>query len=223
MHSSKLRLPLLQSAELDDNRDGKTDRLELIIQMPLSHVEHIYNFNALVCFKVKFNSKVKYIFDAVSLINYNSAVSLGHLFVDGDLILRQNKVLSSKGGFVLSTEDFDHFSFCFHYRYRIPYEGDSLFDSSGRDFNTASIAHIMQKNSARDCKCSGNSMSLSDILFSIDAFPKQLRIARPPNCRCPFACRGRDFPAVLQRHHCGAHSGAVCQASCDERNSSTQW
>ncbi len=100
-HANNLRVPELQSAELDDNRDGKTDRLELTIQMPLSPKEQVYNFNVLIHYKVKFNSKVKYIFDAVSVVSFDSALSLGHVTVDGDLLLRQAKRLSAKGGSVL--------------------------------------------------------------------------------------------------------------------------
>lgn len=85
---------------MDENRDGKIDRLELTIQMPLSAEEQIYNFNVLIHCKVKFDSKVKYIFDAVSLISFDSALSLGRVTVEGDLWLRQLRLLNAKGGSV---------------------------------------------------------------------------------------------------------------------------
>ena len=40
-------MPVLQSAELDDNRDGVIDRLEINVKMPIDINETITRFDAL--------------------------------------------------------------------------------------------------------------------------------------------------------------------------------
>lgn len=93
-----LRIPLFQSAELDDNRDGKTDRIEIAMQMPLAPTETVHGFTALVYCNSRLESKAKYIFDAVSYVNYESMSAMTQLNVDGDLVLRQTWPLTAKGG-----------------------------------------------------------------------------------------------------------------------------
>lgn len=100
LNTEILRIPLFQSAELDDNRDGFTDRLELGIQMPLTPAECIYSLNSVVYFDVKFETIAKYEFDAVSYINFESTSCIAKVDIDGDLLLRQTWPLSAKGGLV---------------------------------------------------------------------------------------------------------------------------
>lgn len=96
-----LRIPVLQSAELDDNRDGLMDRLELSIQMPLASSEEIWGIGALFFHDVQVSKKARYLFDAAAYVNYQSASGMTSLKVDGDLTLRQTWALNSKGGLKL--------------------------------------------------------------------------------------------------------------------------
>lgn len=98
LNYANLRMPLFQSAEFDDNRDGLTDRLELSMQMPLATNESIYSFNSIVYFDVQFSSKAKYEFDAVSYTNFGSPSAIAKVNIDGDLLLRQTWPLIAKGG-----------------------------------------------------------------------------------------------------------------------------
>lgn len=98
LYGNDLRIPLFKSAELDDNRDGKTDRLEMSFQVPLAPTEMISGVTALTYYNVQLKNKVKYIFDAVSVIDYDSSSFISQLDVDGDLMLRQKWPLISKGG-----------------------------------------------------------------------------------------------------------------------------
>lgn len=136
LFSSDLRTPIFRSAEMDDNRDGITDRLELSVQLPVSSTEKITGFTTLVYFDVQLNSVAKYLVDSVIFINYESGSPIGKLNIEGDMKLRQTWPLSSYGG------------------YKTPYQSDPLFPSfsygsSASDFY---IENIMKKNNARNCK-----------------------------------------------------------------------
>lgn len=98
LYSEHVRIPLFQSAELDDNRDGRTDRVEIALQMPLAPKEQIHGFTALVYFNTKLDSKAKYIFDAASYTTYESMSAITQLNMDGDLLLRQTWPFAVKGG-----------------------------------------------------------------------------------------------------------------------------
>ena len=98
LNAGHLRMPLLKSAELDDNRDGKIDRIELSVQMPLAPTETVNSFTALVYCNSQISSKARYIFDTVSYINYESMSAMMQLNMDGDFLLRQTWPLSAKGG-----------------------------------------------------------------------------------------------------------------------------
>jgi hypothetical protein len=98
LFSSHLRIPILRSAELDDNRDGITERIELGIQLPLFPAEKVTKFTALVYHDVELKDKARCLFDAVSYISYESGLSLGSVHIDGDIIIRQTWPLEVKGG-----------------------------------------------------------------------------------------------------------------------------
>jgi hypothetical protein len=106
-------MPLFQSAELDDNRDGKTDRIEIAMQMPLAPTETVNGFTALVYSNSKLESKAKYIFDSASYVNYESMSAMTQLNIDGDFVLRQTWPLTAKGGYGrLPVVTFCHSEFC---------------------------------------------------------------------------------------------------------------
>lgn len=98
LNSETLRIPLFQSAELDDNRDGRTDRMEFGLQMPLAPKESIHGFTALVYVNTQLDSKARYVFDAVSYATFESASAINQLSLDGDLMFRQTWPLTVKGG-----------------------------------------------------------------------------------------------------------------------------
>lgn len=97
-YSSSLRIPVLNSIELDDNMDGVTDRLELSIRMPISSTEKITGISLLTYFDITINGKARLLIDAVSFINYDSSKSMSKLRIDGDLMFRQTWPLNTKGG-----------------------------------------------------------------------------------------------------------------------------
>ena len=95
-----LRVPILQSIEIDTNYDGRPDRIEFNVQLPLSAVENIYSFKALMFHDVTVNQKARYKFDGISLLQKDVAIALGYVAVDGDVTLKQTWPFIAKGGYV---------------------------------------------------------------------------------------------------------------------------
>lgn len=94
-----MRAPLFRSAEVDSNRDGLNERLEISAQLPLQNNEKITSVTTLLYFNVQFNSIAKYVFDSVGFINYESASPITSLQIDGDLLVRQTWPFSAYGGY----------------------------------------------------------------------------------------------------------------------------
>lgn len=98
LYSDYVRYPLLQSNEVDTNLDGKIDRIEINVQMPVQSYENIHDINCLVFHDVQFNGKAKLLIDAVSHVSYSSAVPVSAVHLDGDMVFRQTWPLAVKGG-----------------------------------------------------------------------------------------------------------------------------
>ena len=91
-------MPILQSAELDDNKDGVMDRLEIGIKMPVGVNETITRMDALLYHTATLSGRVKYVFDGVTFVTYESMIPIGNLHIDGDILFRQTATLNAKGG-----------------------------------------------------------------------------------------------------------------------------
>lgn len=100
-----MRAPLFRSAEVDTNRDGLNERLEISAQLPLQSNEKITSMTTLLFFNVQLNSIAKYVFDSVGFINYESGSPIADLQIDGDLLVRQTWPLSTYGGYKLLYSD----------------------------------------------------------------------------------------------------------------------
>lgn len=138
LFSDYVRYPLLQSNEVDTNLDGKVDRIEINVQMPIQSYENIHDINCLVFHDVQFNGKSKLLIDAVSHVSYSSVVAVSDVHIDGDLEFRQTWPLVAKGG------------------YRVPYETDPLLPTDlSPTFTSArevSMKNILKRSAARNCE-----------------------------------------------------------------------
>lgn len=122
--------------EMDDNNDGKMDRLEISAQLPVAANEKITGVSSLIYFDFQLNSVAKYLFDSVAFINFESGSPIAQLQIEGDLKLRQTWPLSAYGG------------------YKLPYRDDPLFPSFtyGSSADKFYVDTVMRKNNARNCK-----------------------------------------------------------------------
>jgi hypothetical protein len=128
-----VKFPILKSATLDDNRDGKMDRLEMSVALPLTKNELIYGFDCLIYYKSKLSSRAKVLFDTVSLIGYESGTPMEKVSIDGDFKLRQTYPFNVYGG------------------YRDLYHNDPLFDvTSKTSAKDVSIENIMKRYVGRN-------------------------------------------------------------------------
>ena len=155
-----MRVPVLSSAVFDDNRDGKPDRVEVNVQMPIRPTESVNSFTVLLYFNSQFSDQARYYFDSVAFYNYDTAAAMASLSVDGDYILRQTWPFDSSGG------------------YKVPYEDDQLIqinsDSSATDI---SISTMMREYNSRNCKLELLYFlsSVAHLIFNYFYFLLQLR------------------------------------------------
>ena len=93
-----LRTVVIRSVEVDDNRDGVMDRLEVGVQVPLGINETVTHMDLLLHHTVTLSNRVKYVFDGVTYVSCDSANPMGGVQLDGDIMIRQTATLQSKGG-----------------------------------------------------------------------------------------------------------------------------
>jgi hypothetical protein len=98
LYPSNTRIPILRSSELDDNRDGIMDRLELSVLLPLLPGESILSFSSILYEDIQLRDRAKILIDGITYLNYESAVPMASLTMDGDLLLRQSQPFSAYGG-----------------------------------------------------------------------------------------------------------------------------
>ena len=98
LYSNYLRPIIIRSVEVDDNRDGVMDRLEVGIQVPLGINETVSRMDLLLHHTVTLSNRVKYVFDGVTYVTCDSSNPMGGVQVDGDVLIRQTSTLQSKGG-----------------------------------------------------------------------------------------------------------------------------
>lgn len=101
LYNTNLRIPFLQSAEFDDNSDGKSDRLEVSVVMPTMPGEKINAVSGLLYHEVRLSDTVRYVYDAATFINYEGATPIEKVSFDGDITIKQTWPFSSKGGYVI--------------------------------------------------------------------------------------------------------------------------
>ncbi|XP_018606966.1 transmembrane protein 231 isoform X2 [Scleropages formosus] len=83
LQGNNLRIPSVSAREEDQNQDGKLDRLNLQLELPLRPEEQIYSVQLLVTFSYQ--------------LFYSSSVPGSQLFISGDLRLHQREPLLHRG------------------------------------------------------------------------------------------------------------------------------
>lgn len=133
--SSKVRTPILRSAEIDENKDGIPERLELSVNLPLRTGEKIFGFDIVTYHDAQLNSVARYFFDNIGYVHFEgSGLPLSKVNIDGDFILRQSWPLNAYGG------------------YKQLYSDALLYDLSSRPLSAAdiSISTILGKFNSRN-------------------------------------------------------------------------
>jgi hypothetical protein len=94
-----LRIPVIRSAEIDEDYDGVYDRLELSATMPLETGEAIYSAKIFIFFQLKLSKWAKLITHTMGYASYASPLAGTGYFLDGDLDFKQTWPLPVRGGF----------------------------------------------------------------------------------------------------------------------------
>lgn len=137
LFSSSVRTPIFRTAEIDDNNDGLSDRLEVSANLPVAANEKITGVSCAVYFDVQLNSIAKYLFDAVIFANYESGTPIAKLDMEGDMKIRLSWPLSAYGG------------------YKTPYQNDPLFPAFkfGTSAEEFYLDVITRKSNNRNSTC----------------------------------------------------------------------
>ncbi|XP_036391692.1 transmembrane protein 231 [Megalops cyprinoides] len=97
LQGGHLRIPAVSAREEDVNRDGKPDRLNLRIDVPLTADEQVYSVQLLLTFSYRLYRMSALTMQTLVLVQHASPVAGSRLFLDGDLRLRQRTPLPHRG------------------------------------------------------------------------------------------------------------------------------
>ncbi|KAG7473214.1 hypothetical protein MATL_G00093330 [Megalops atlanticus] len=97
LQGGNLRIPSVSAREEDLNRDGKLDRLNLQIDLPLTPDEQIYSVQLLLTFSYQLYRMSALTMQTLVYVQHASPVAGSRLFVDGDLRLQQRVPLAHRG------------------------------------------------------------------------------------------------------------------------------
>lgn len=93
----KLRIPLIQSHEVDTNQDGKKDFLNFEIQVPMKDSENVNSVQLLFFFDYKLHRFSTLQMESLAYIHYNSPIAGATFETEGELKLKQKYSLPHKG------------------------------------------------------------------------------------------------------------------------------
>lgn len=93
------RIPKISNREFDNDQDGKLDKLELNISLPLHKLEEVNGVSLILFFDYKLTSQIRLAMDTPLILEFkaNSAGSALNIF--GDLVFNQKQLLRSRQTF----------------------------------------------------------------------------------------------------------------------------
>ncbi|KAK3732038.1 hypothetical protein RRG08_026425 [Elysia crispata] len=94
---SKLRIPIIKAREDDLNHDGKYDRLDLNIEVPMLATDQVVGVKLLLFFYYRLRRFSQFHMESLAYIEHSSGVSGSSLQVFSDLSLQQKQLLGHKG------------------------------------------------------------------------------------------------------------------------------
>uniref|UniRef100_A0AAY4BAZ3 Transmembrane protein 231 n=1 Tax=Denticeps clupeoides TaxID=299321 RepID=A0AAY4BAZ3_9TELE len=94
---SSLRIPVVSVREEDRNQDGKMDRLDLQLDLPLKPEEEAYSAQLLLAFSYQLFRMSTVVMQTLAFVQHSSSVPGSRLFVSGDLRLQQREPLPHRG------------------------------------------------------------------------------------------------------------------------------
>ncbi|XP_035680504.1 transmembrane protein 231-like [Branchiostoma floridae] len=97
LQQGRVRVPLVKSREEDSNRDGKSDALQMTVQVPLLDTEEVYSVDLLLFFQYKLYIFSAFTMECMAYLQHTSPLPGADLTVVGDLRLHQKYPLGHTG------------------------------------------------------------------------------------------------------------------------------
>lgn len=97
LQGDNLRIPSVSVREEDLNQDGKVDRLNLHLQLPLKDQEQVYSVQLLLTFSYQLFRMSRVVMQSLAFVHHSSSVPGSQLFISGDLRLQQRAPLPHRG------------------------------------------------------------------------------------------------------------------------------
>ncbi|XP_072374072.1 transmembrane protein 231 isoform X1 [Scyliorhinus torazame] len=97
LQGDNLRFPLVTAMEEDQNLDGKMDRLNFRLELPLQPSEQVYNVQFILTFSYKLFRMSTFMMQSMAYAYFSSSIPGSQFTVNGDLKLHQREPLRHKG------------------------------------------------------------------------------------------------------------------------------
>ncbi|XP_059178805.1 transmembrane protein 231-like [Physella acuta] len=94
---SQLRIPIVKAREDDLNGDGKYDRLNLDLEIPMAGEDQVVGTKLLLFFYYRLRKFSQFHMESLGYIEYTSCIPGASLHVFGDLRMRQKQLLGHRG------------------------------------------------------------------------------------------------------------------------------
>lgn len=132
LHERDVRVPLLRSTNLDDNRDGLVDRVYFETLMPLKADERVYAAQVAAFYRVKLKRRARVDFEALAYYSATSSLPGDKCYIAGDYTLRQKWPFRAKGG------------------YTTPYEAHPLLEPKTATYDQTDLAKLLAAYTMRN-------------------------------------------------------------------------
>uniref|UniRef100_UPI00398E4CF4 transmembrane protein 231 isoform X2 n=1 Tax=Pristiophorus japonicus TaxID=55135 RepID=UPI00398E4CF4 len=97
LQGDNLRVPLVTAMEEDQNQDGKMDRLNFHLELPLQSSEQVYSVQFILTFSYQLFRMSTFIMQSMAYVYFSSSIPGSQLTVNGDLKLQQREPLRHRG------------------------------------------------------------------------------------------------------------------------------
>ncbi|KAM5137879.1 transmembrane protein 231 [Mantella aurantiaca] len=92
-----LRIPLVSAREEDSNQDGKMDKLNFRLELPLLRTENVYGVQLILTFSYQLYRMSTFVMQSMAFIQHTSPIPGAQLYINGDLRLQQRQPLRHQG------------------------------------------------------------------------------------------------------------------------------
>uniref|UniRef100_A0A4W3J8U2 Transmembrane protein 231 n=1 Tax=Callorhinchus milii TaxID=7868 RepID=A0A4W3J8U2_CALMI len=97
LQGDNLRVPVITVMEEDKNQDGKMDRLNFRLEIPLQSSEQVQSLQLILTFSYQLFRMSTFVMQSMAYIHFSSFIPGSQLSVNGDLKLHQREPLSHRG------------------------------------------------------------------------------------------------------------------------------